>query len=476
MLPARARCTLVLLAPPEVPLFLSPVLDPFVQHNPFAVSARITIDHALSSALLDELFEQNAQVQYTRTLTFSAVVEVMTAVVFRQARSVNQAYQRKIEDSGVSLVSLYNKLAGVERTTMQAFVRQSAVRLGALVDALGPVQPWVEGLRVKILDGNYLGATDHRLAPLRATAAAALPGMSLVVYEPERRLVVDVFPEEDAYTQERTLLNEVLVTVQPGELWVGDRSFAIGSFFGGVRERKARFLLREHGANTVWERAEPRRHKIGRIETGVVYEQCIRLQVGEGKTMLARRITVKLDQPTQDGDTELHLVTNVPRSKLEARRAAKLYRDRWLIEQVFLELTKDLRCEVNTLAYPKAALFGFCTALVGFNVLGVCKQVVAVEHGDEEAETLSSYAMVGDISSAMRAMELLVSQEQSEVWEQATAKQVARVLRKVAQGAELWRYRKAKRGPKKEKAKRKVNPKQMHVSTARLLSTHPNAP
>jgi IS4 transposase len=456
-------------------LVLSPILDPFVQHNPFAVSTRIALDHALPAAFLNDLFEQHAKVQYCRTLTFAAIVETMSAVVFRQARSVREAYQRKLKDAGVSLTALYSKLAGVELQTMQALVRQSAVRLRSVLAALAPVTPWIEGFRVKILDGNGLAGTDHRLAPLRDTNAAALPGMSLVVYEPEWRLVTDIFPSEDAYTQERTLLPLVLETVQPGDLWIGDRSFATQAFFRGLYQRGATFLIREHGHNTVYEVLGTVGKK-SKGDTGVISEQRIWLHLGEGQGMVARRITVELFEPTQDGDTHLHLITNVPRPKLTARRAAELYRNRWHIEHAFLDLTRDLRCEVNTLAYPKAALFGFCTALMGFNALAVCKQAVEAEHGREEAEALSSYALVGDISSAMRALEVLVSAEQSEAWEQASAKQVARLLRRVVKGAELWRYRKAERGPKKEKPKRKGSVRQRHVSTARLLPKGSQAP
>ncbi len=152
-------------------MVLSSVFDPFVQHNPFAVSARIALDHALPAAFLNDLFEQHAQAQYCRTLTFTTVVETMSAVVFRQARSVREAYQRTLKDAGVLLTALYSKLAGVELQTMQVLVRQAAVRLRSVLAALAPAAPWVEGFRVKILDGNSLAGTDHRLAPLLDTNA-----------------------------------------------------------------------------------------------------------------------------------------------------------------------------------------------------------------------------------------------------------------------------------------------------------------
>ena len=48
--------------------------------------------------------------------------------------------------------------------------------------------------RVKIIDGNCLEASDRRLKALREVQGGALPGKSLVVYEPAYGVVRDVFP------------------------------------------------------------------------------------------------------------------------------------------------------------------------------------------------------------------------------------------------------------------------------------------
>ena len=71
-----------------------------------------------------------------------------------------------------------------------------------------------------------------------------------------------------------------------------------------------------------------------------------------------------LDQPTRDGETEIHLLTNVPARDARAKVIAELYRKRWMIETAFAELEATLNGEVNTLGDPKAALFAFCVALV----------------------------------------------------------------------------------------------------------------
>ena len=61
-----------------------------------------------------------------------------------------------------------------------------------------------------------------------------------------------------------------------------------------------------------------------------------------------------------------------------------------------------LRCEVNTLAYPKAALFGFCVAVLAFNVLSVVKACCA-RHGEEKIDdVLSTYYLTEEIAVTTR--------------------------------------------------------------------------
>src|SRR5947209_20316424 len=89
----------------------------------------------------------------------------------------------------------------------------------------GARPPWLPGYRVKIIDGNCIEASERRLKVLREVQGGALPGKSLVVYEPAHGLVSDVFPCEDGHAQERSMLGLVLETVQANDLWIQDRNF-----------------------------------------------------------------------------------------------------------------------------------------------------------------------------------------------------------------------------------------------------------
>lgn len=101
-----------------------------------------------------------------------------------------------------------------------------------------------------------------------------------------------------------------------------------------------------------------RRRRIGRVPTGTLDEQDVELREGRdanAATLRVRRITVALDQPTEGGDTEIHLLTDLPAAEAGAREAAEAYRTRWTIQGAFQTLTDVLRCEVETLGYPRAA-------------------------------------------------------------------------------------------------------------------------
>jgi hypothetical protein len=222
------------------------------------------------------------------------------------------------------------------------------------------------------------------------------------VFDPARMLVVEVFPDEDGHAQERASLPDVLASVRPGELWVADRNFCTTDFLFGIAARDACFLIRQHQATLHWqEMGEP--CCLGRRETGTVYVRTGRLADAAGGELLIRRITLVLDQPTRDGDAEIHLRTNVPIAAAAAGTLAELSRRRWTLETAFQELTCHLACEVNTLGYPKAALFGFCVAVVAYNALAVVKASLRSVHGTAKVqEEVSSYYLAEEVAGTYR--------------------------------------------------------------------------
>jgi len=146
---------------------------------------------------------------------FSTVYALMSQVVFCVQPSVRAAYRAHEADVGTSIISVYNKLNGLETHTSSALVRYSARECAPLIASMGGERaPWLAGYRIKMVDGNCLEASEHRIKELRAAPGRAFPGKSLVVYAPAQGLVTDVLPCEDGHTQERALLGPVLTSVQ----------------------------------------------------------------------------------------------------------------------------------------------------------------------------------------------------------------------------------------------------------------------
>ena len=104
------------------------------------------------------------------------------------------------------MVSVSNTLNGVETHTSAELVRDSATVVRPLMAQVGGgCTPWLPGMRIKMVDGNGIEATEHRLKARRTLPAGALPGKSVVVSEPAEGLVTDVFPCEDGHAQEHSL-------------------------------------------------------------------------------------------------------------------------------------------------------------------------------------------------------------------------------------------------------------------------------
>jgi hypothetical protein len=450
-------------------MLLNTVYERFVAESPVSVMVHGLLTRALCPKRLDKLFAQTAERQYTRELLFSTTVDVMAEVVCRIRPSVHAAYQAKKEAIGVSVRALYDKLACLEPGISAALVQHTANQLRPIITQLqGTRKPLLQGYTVKILDGNHLGSTERRLKELRDVVAGPLPGQTLVVLEADTGLAAAVLCEEDGHAQERALLGQIWPEVQEQDLWMADRNFCTTGFLFGLDDRGAFFIVRQHRQNLYWTR-QSRLRRVGRIETGVVYEQQLWLQDEKGKEVVVRRVVVKLDQPTRDGETEMCLLTNLP-ARIAAKRVARLYRKRWRIEHLFHNLTVLLKCEVNTLAYPQAALFGFCVALAASNVLATVKAALRGAHPQVAVdEEVSDYYLADELAGTYRGLLIALPAEE---WQFVTAmpeQEFVQWLKGIAAGVPLERWRKHPRGPKKPRPKRTRFAGHPHVATARLL-------
>jgi len=456
------------------------VFEQFIEESPVSVMFRGTLEAAFSSERLDELFKNVAERQYCGELAFSTCAELLSLVVTRVQPSVHAAYRKKRRDMNVSVRSVYNKLAGIEPAVSESLVRETAADLKPVIEQLGAAMPGpLAGYDVRIVDGNHLSGTQHRLKELRAIGDAPLPGHTVAVLNPQVELVEDLIVCRDGYASQKPLYLQLLNQVRSGQCWIADRDYSTLGFLGGIAERKAYFVIRQHGG--VKGQLLGRRRRVGSIGTGVIYEQGLCLTMAGGEEIPVRRVTLKLVEPTRDGDAELHLLTNLP-TKVGASKVAKAYASRWQIETAFAKLTTVLRCELNTLGYPEAALFGFCLAVVMYNAMSVVLAALRASHPDVAAHSsrpptakkevaFSFYYLADEISGVARGMAIAIpAQHWTSAFTKLTPKQLAKKLLWLANRVDVEQFLTNPYGPQQRtKKRRQMTTPGRNVSTHRIL-------
>jgi hypothetical protein len=260
--------------------------------------------------------------------------------------------------------------------------------------------------------------------------------------------------------------------VRSKQCWIADREYCTRGFLFGVKQRKACFLIRRHGS--LGFESAGRRRRLGRTKTGTVYQQKVRLTDNDGREMIVRRITIKLDRPTRDKETEIDLLTNLPQ-KVAGQKIADAYLSRWRIEDAFHKLTMVLRCELNTLGYPQAALFGFCLAVATYNVINTVTAALRAAHADATEKTatkaskFSFYYLADEIAGVSRGMAIVVTEEYwTNAFAQKGPQQMAKKLLWLARKVHIDRFLINRSSVKKRKKPRPMK-HGGHVSTYRIL-------
>ena len=452
---------------------------PHCEAVPLGVMVRGIMESLLDAEALEELLRVHAPEQYTLELTIDALVNLFIQVSAGQRASVFAAYTADQAAPNptisTSYQALYGKLGRMDPHLSEAIVRFCAEKQRPILEKLPRAdEPTLPGYRTLILDGNVLTGTDHRLGALRRWINACLPGKSLVILEPDLGLISDLVLCEDAYTQERALLDHVLERVQANDLLVFDRNFTTRGFAFGIAERGGFFVGRKHGSSLPVKPVS-KLVKCGQTKTGKVYEQ--RVQATDpvtGATLLLRRIEVRLFEKTRDGEKVIALLTNLP-DTVSAVAIAEIYRKRWTIETLFQFLTVSLHCEVPGLGKPKAALFAFAMSLVASNALAVVRGSLRAAHGKEAEAEVSGYYLADEVAAEYRTLAKYLGAETWVGWRKLGAEEMVSLLTEIARQVNMAELLRNERGPKKPPDKKPVyNRKHKHFSTYRLIEEAEN--
>ncbi len=451
---------------------LSSIFDAFVEASPVSVMMRGLMERIFNSSRMNQIFDKYSERQYEQELLFSTQVDLMSLVVCGMYPSVHAAYQKKAVEVSVSATALYNKLQRIEPPVSRALVHETASDLLLLLQSLNVERPSPLGkhYRLRIVDGSCLAGSERRLEALRPYEAKPLPGKTIAILDPGTKLVVDVIPCEDGHAQERSLFNQVLAQVQAQQVWIADRNFCTAGFLRTIIQQSAFFVIRQHGGLGYEPVSEL--HPVGLCGTGTVFEQQVEI-VHEGQTFRCRRIVVKLTRPTRDLEWEIAIFTNLPATDADGILVAEIYQGRWSVETLFQTVTQNFHGEIETLAYPKAALFSYCMALSAYNLLATLKAVLGSVHGvDKIAAGLSDFYLVDDIHGIYRGMMIAIPPVHWQCFEDCTLNQLVDILRHLATKVHLKSFRKHPRTPKQKRKPLVVDGNHRHCSTARKLKQY----
>ena len=161
-------------------MMFSEIMDRFVEQSAASVMFRGTLENVVTAELLDEMFVATAKRQRPGELLFSSIVDLLAMVAMRQS----QIGQRCLSCQEGAVHRL-------DRVGLQQAQRSG----DGSVSADGPPNGecgwprwssgWdrgelrlLRGYRTKIVDGNHLAATEHRIEELRTLGGGPLPGLA----------------------------------------------------------------------------------------------------------------------------------------------------------------------------------------------------------------------------------------------------------------------------------------------------------
>ena len=362
-------------------MILPAILNPFVEKAPAAVMTRIALNWILDGTPLDRILPEVAEGQFEREFLLRHFVNVMLDVACGFRPTPRTAFIRRDLEQVASISAFYRKLGRMEPAVTEEIVRRTAAHRRQLVRAGGGLLPEpIPGYPARIIDGNVLSGTDHRIEPLDhlvGRVARHVAGDLRARHRDDHR----ADPRGGRAYPGAGVLDRI--PIDPGRLYIADRNFCVRSLLFRITAAPAFFLVRWHRSSLPF-RATSRLHRRGRCRSGQIIEQTIEVSDETGVAHPLRRIVLKLDEPTRDGETEIVLITNLP-AEVPAAACCAAYGDRWEIEGHYQTMTDLLHCEIPSLGHPRAALFAFSMSAVAGNALAVLKGNLRVAHGEEIA-------------------------------------------------------------------------------------------
>lgn len=444
---------------------MASVFDRFIVAAPFAAMTRV-LAHDFIGKHLNDIFEENRQSQDEHVASFEAIAVAVADVALRFCENLNQAYRKHADELKVTAQSFYANTRGVEPKVSEFIVVHSASRAVAMQEELG-MQPWevIPGYRCYSVDGNVLLKSGIRLGVTRQSKGAPFSGKVIARFDLQRQLFDQAYVLLDGHAHESESHKRIVSNLQAKDVLIADRNFCIVGFMESIATADAFFVIRHH--ERLPGDLQGKLKFIGSTEAGKVYEQEMKCTAAE-VSMVVRRITVALEKPTRDKETEIHILTNMP-SEISALTIAAAYRHRWEEETAFNVLQMTLACEQPSIGHPMAPTFLFCMSIMAYNLRQTVFAALYAEHSEEEVNNISHLHVSKNISDYTPGMLVSITPDEWHAIIPSTTKGVGSLLKRIAKNIDLKKFKKAVRGSKLKEPFLSRNVVSKHVSTARLL-------
>lgn len=344
----------------------------------------LLLDH-LTPALCEAVFQQQRTIERTRKWTFYAVNLFWAAMIVRHPPSLQHGLDQTRKGRGRD--QLWPQVMAAPQAFFQKAQRlrphlfqatYAAFTRSILPQARPAYASWLGRLRerfpdVLIVDGSRLDAVCHRLKLLRDERAQILPGCLTVFYDLFRGITRHVLFFPNAAEPELPRGQALLSSLTQGTLLVGDRLYASLQYCHRLVGLKLEGLFRRNGRLTL-----KRLQRLSSKQDSRQLLEDLLVEVGCGVGQPKR--TLRLIRYRAQGYRLDLLTTVLEPSRLTPEEALALYRLRWSVERVFLDLKETLDLHGLYASHPNlVAQQVYAAAIVhtAFRVAqaGIAKQV-----------------------------------------------------------------------------------------------------
>lgn len=327
----------------------------------------------VTAALCRALFKEVRTAEREREWTLHALVRFWVAMIVKEPQSLREGVEetrkrgpgrdKSWPQVAAKVQAFFERCQALRpdffRAVFEAFIEQ------ILPEAPKAYASWMGPLRkhfpeVLVVDGSRLDAVARRIKILWAERSVVLPGCVTAYYDLFRGIPRRVFFYADAAKAELIRAQESLAWIPRGALLVGDRLYSSSTkFFLLLAELGIFWVFRLNGKLTVKRLKVLSRHegRWGFVEDALV-------EVGSGQNGIPkqeiRRIRVRRKGLHRD------ILTSVlDPEKLSLEQILHLYRLRWTVERMFLEIKSTLHLHALFASHPNpVAMQVYATALV----------------------------------------------------------------------------------------------------------------